>query len=304
MPKNFGFGRRLDYAGRQVLQHHFARGHHGSQRTQSERWARLSAWLRDAGIRDMRDVRPEHVTAFADERLEHGVAPRTVANEISAANTVMRHATRNAWTPLSPSKIVGARDDVRRHAPASSDRTVDERARAALAPYPRAAAVWQLARETGMRSQEASLADLDRLSREAKNYGAINVQDGTKGGRDAARWIALSDRAHNALAAARDASPAGSRNLLRVDESYKHWCNGELRAGRDALHRLGVTGFHDARAAYACDRYRDETAREAPAVAGHREAPRIVDRAAREIIARELGHGRTAVTTSYVGSAK
>jgi hypothetical protein len=39
----------------------------------------------------------------------------------------------------------------------------------------RAAAIVQLARATGMRLREAILADLLRLSREAKDFGKINI---------------------------------------------------------------------------------------------------------------------------------
>jgi hypothetical protein len=45
---------------------------------------------------------------------------------------------------------------------------------------PRAAAIAQLARATGMRLREAILADLPRLKREAEHYDKINIQDGTK----------------------------------------------------------------------------------------------------------------------------
>lgn len=43
-----------------------------------------------------------------------------------------------------------------------------------------------LARETSMRLREAILAELPRLHRESKNFGRIDIQDGTKGGRSGA----------------------------------------------------------------------------------------------------------------------
>ena len=46
------------------------------------------------------------------------------------------------------------------------------------------------------------------------------------------------------------ARPEGSKNLLRPGESYRAWREGELRAGREILHRHGIRGYHDARAAY------------------------------------------------------
>ncbi|GAB3679040.1 integrase domain-containing protein [Salinisphaera aquimarina] len=302
--RNFGYGRRLDYAGRQALRQHFGGGHHGSQATQGERWNRISRWLRDHDIRDMRYVEPQHIQRFADERLDDGLDPNTVRGEISAANVVMSHATRGVWKPLSPTAIVGPRDGVRRVAPMSVDRERDRAARAGLGHTPRAAAVWALARETGMRSEEATKADLDRLTREAGRYNAINIQEGTKGNRRAPRWVPLTDRAREALEIARATRPEGSPNLLRADETYKSWRNGELRTGRESLHPAGIRGYHDGRTAYACDRYRTLTGHDAPALAGTRTADRAADREARRVIAYELGHNRMEVAAAYVGSAK
>ncbi|AQY68537.1 hypothetical protein PverR02_26985 [Pseudomonas veronii] len=47
-------------------------------------------------------------------------------------------------------------------------------------------AIVHLARETSMRLREAILAELPRLHRESKNFGRIDIQDGTKGGRSGA----------------------------------------------------------------------------------------------------------------------
>ncbi len=61
---------------------------------------------------------------------------------------------------------------------------------------------------------------------------------------------------------------------------------------------------NDLRAAYACERYAELTGHPAPVVAGHRSATREEDRAARTVIAQELGHGRIDVLGAYVGSAR
>ncbi len=63
-------------------------------------------------------------------------------------------------------------------------------------------------------------------------------------------------------------------------------------------------GFHDARAGFACERYRDLTGKNAPAVSGERRvADREADREARATIAVELGHGasRLDVLGAYIG---
>ena len=155
-----------------------------------------------------------------------------------------------------------------------------------------------------MRSEEATKADLGRLSQEASRLGKVNVLEGTKGGRSAPRWVPVTATGRAALQAALDARPEGSRNLIAPGESYRSWREGELRSGRDLLHGHGAKGFHDARAAYACQRYQELTGHEAPATAGHRGADRDADRAARAVIAGELGHGRPDVCRAYVGSSR
>ncbi|AWN17907.1 putative integrase [Salinisphaera sp. LB1] len=275
-----------------------------TQTTLSGRWGQFARWLRaECGINDMRNITPACVHAYADERLQDGLAQSTVGNDVSAANVVLNHATRGHWPTLSPSAIAGPRDTVRREAPASLAADADRAARAALVAEPRAAVLYSLCRGSGMRSREASLADLDRLAREADLWGAVNIQEGAKGGRTAPRWVPLTEHGHAALAAALAARPAGSYNLLHPDETYRQWCNQELRRGRHALHAVGIRGYHDARAAYACARYAQLVGHPAPAVIGERRAGKAADRAARWVIASELGHGRTDVTLSYVGRA-
>jgi len=92
---------------------------------------------------------------------------------------------------------------------------------------------------------------------------------------------------------------------MRVDETYQGCRQGELRAGRRLLQAAGLRGYHDARAAFACERYHALIGHPAPVVVGgQREADREADGKAREVIAVELGHGRTEVVAAYIGSAR
>jgi hypothetical protein len=305
--RNHGYGRKMDYAGQQALQARYGGGHFSTVATQGALWSAFSAWANEQGIKDMRDVTPECVSAYADAMRGQGLAVSTRQNRISAINTVMRQAREGRWTTVSPRAAVGeARSQVRTEAPATLD---PSRYRNALAQLHatglnRAAAVLSLGRECGMRSEEAAKANLGRLLNEAATVGSINIQDGTKGGRDAPRWVPVTEGIRAALAAAIAARPAGSRNLLAPGESYKAWRSGELRAGREILHTHGIKGYHDARAAYACARYAQLTGQQAPVVAGQRTAAKADDRAARQTIAVELGHGRSDVARAYVGSSR
>jgi hypothetical protein len=153
--------------------------------------------------------------------------------------------------------------------------------------------------------REAILADLPRLSREAKELGRINIQDGTKGGRagaSAPRWIAVDDHIRGALGFARQVSPAWSRNLIAPDESYLNLLQKIIRPARDILHGHNLKGFHELRAAHACERYQQITHHRAPVNGGKcfQVAERL-DREARRQISYELGHGRIDVVAAYIG---
>jgi hypothetical protein len=156
-----------------------------------------------------------------------------------------------------------------------------------------------------MRLREAILADLPRLQREAERFGRINIQDGTKGGRSGAsapRWVAANEQVKSALLLAQSASPAGSRNLLARDESYATFLQQTVRSAREILHEQGLKGFHELRAAYACERYELLTGHAAPVESGHgHRLYRDLDQRARQQISLELGHHRIDVVSAYIG---
>ncbi len=171
--------------------------------------------------------------------------------------------------------------------------------------HQRAAAIALLARATGMRLREAILADLPRLNCEADHQGQINIQDGTKGGHagaSAPRWIALDDHIRGALRLARQVSPAGSRNLIAPHESYLSILQRIIRPARDILHAHNLKGFHELRAAFACERYEQITQHRALINGGHYcLIDKTLDREARRQVSYELGHGRIDVVAAYIG---
>jgi integrase len=208
----------------------------------------------------------------------------------------------------SPSKALGMqRSGVRHSVPQGQDREQVKQIVDALCRHHqlRAAAIVLLTRATGMRLREAILADLPRLSREAEACGKINIQDGTKGGRagaSAPRWIAVDEHVQSALGFAQWVSPESSRNLIAPHESYLNVLQEIIRPARDIPHAHNLKGFHELRAAYACERYEQITQHRAPINGGHCcQLDRNLDREARRQISYELGHGRIDVVSAYVG---
>jgi integrase len=314
--RNFGYGRQLSYAGPQALKDLFGGGHYGTVKAHCDRWQAFVKWCRSdqgPGINDARQIDRRVLMDYAaylrDVVRRGDLAVSTAQNRLSSVNRTMAALRGDQYVKLpSPSKALGMqRSGVRQSVPQGQDREQVKQIVDALCRHhhPRAAAIVLLARATGMRLREAILADLPRLSREAKELGRINIQDGTKGGRagaSAPRWIAVDDDVRDALALAEKVSPAGSRNLIAPNESYLSVLQGVVRPARDILHAHNLKGFHELRAAFACERYELITKHRARINGGHCcQVDRNLDREARRQISYELGHGRIDVVAAYIG---
>lgn len=314
--RNFGYGRQLSYAGRQALNDMFGGGHYGTVKAHSDRWQAFVTWCRSEqgpGINDARKIDRKVLAdyaAYLRDMVRRGdLAVSTAQNRLSRVNRTMAALRGDQCVKLpSPSKALGMqRTGVRHSVPQGQDREQVKQIVDALCrdQQQRAAAIVLLARATGMRLREAILADLPRLSREANDLGMVNIQDGTKGGRagaSAPRWITVNNHVRGALELARQVSPAGSRNLIAPHESYLDFLQEIIRPARDILHAHNLKGFHELRAAYACERYEQITQHHAPIKGGQCcQVDRNLDRQARRQISYELGHGRIAVVSAYIG---
>jgi integrase len=315
--RNFGYGRQLSYAGPQALRDLFDGGHYGTVKAHSERWQAFVRWCRSEdgpGFNDARQINRQTLMDYAGhlrQQVERGeLAIATAQNRLSSVNRTMAALRGDQYVKVpSPSKALGMRRTSIRHSvPQGQDREQVKRIVEVLCEHQqsRAAAIAQLARATGMRLREAILADLPRLSREANDLGRINIQDGTKGGRSGAsapRWITVDDHIRDVLRFAEKVSPDGSRNLLAPNERYLDFLQGIVRPAREILHKHNLKGFHELRAAFACERYEQITLHPAPINDGHcYQLERRLDQEARMQISYELGHGRVDVVSAYIGS--
>jgi hypothetical protein len=303
----------LSYAGVQALKDLFGDGHYGTVKAHSDRWQVFVRWCRSEdgpGFNDARQINWQTLLDYVGhlrQQVERGeLAIATAQNRLSSVNRTMAALRGDQYVKVpSPSKALGMqRTSVRRSVTQGQDREQVKRIVEVLCEHqmPRAAAIAQLTRTTGMRLREAILADLPRLKREAEQYGKINIQDGTKGGRSGAsapRWITADDHIRDALRFAEQVSPDGSHNLLAPNERYIDFQQGIVRPARDILHTHKLKGFHELRAAYACERYEQITNHLAPINGGrcYQLAPHL-DQKARAQISYELGHGRIDVVSA------
>ncbi|PXX62684.1 MULTISPECIES: integrase domain-containing protein [unclassified Pseudomonas] len=317
--RNFGYGRQLSYAGPQALKDMFGGGHYGTVRAHCDRWQAFVKWCRSEqgpGINDARlidrEVLADYAAYLRDMVRRGDLAVSTAQNRLSSVNRAMAALRGDQYVKLpSPSKALGMqRTGVRQSVPQGQDREQVTQIVDALCRQhqQRAAAIVLLARAAGMRLREAILADLPRLSREAKELGRINIQDGTKGGRAGAtapRWISVDNHVRGAIEFARQVSPAGSRNLIAPHESYLNLLREGIRPARDILHAHNLKGFHELRAAFACERYEQITKHRAPVNSGQcYQVDKNLDREARRQISHELGHCRINVVSAYIGGRR
>jgi integrase len=294
----------------------FGDGHYGTVKAHSDRWQAFVRWCRSddgPGFNDARQIDRQTLMNYASHlrnQVELGaLAIATAQNRLSSVNRTLEALRGDQGVRVpSPSKALGKRrTSVRTKIPQGQDRDQVKQIVSVLckAGQLRAAAITKLARATGMRLREAILADIPRLTREARHIGRINIQDGTKGGRSGAsapRWVAVDDSILNALTSAQSVSPQGSKNLLFPDENYRDFLQGCVRPARKFLKYHGLKGFHELRAAYACERYKQITLRPAPINSENNfHLEKNQDREARKIISYELGHRRTDVVSSYIG---
>ncbi|MWV17051.1 integrase [Pseudomonas sp. L-22-4S-12] len=316
--KNFGLGNNAEYATKVALRAHFGEGHYQTVKTHIERSRLFYDWLHEE--HQVRDIRELTNSLFSEYALylktlldEEEISVATATNRISSINVVLQIMREDQKVRIDNiSDVLGEkRCYIRRSIPDGMDSLqVQELHKKLISTgFTRSAAIVVLARSTGMRLRECILADLPRLTRESVT-GRINIQDGCKGGRSGAfapRWISVTDEIIYALDYARQVSPAGSRNLLAPDETYIKFIRREVNPSRPLMKLHSVKGFHELRAAFACDRYKELVGIPAPVF----PRPEKTDsqdqetvRAARQIISRELGHERLEVTNAYVGSER
>lgn len=312
--RNFGYGRQLSYAGMQALRDSYGDGRYATVQAHSERWRLFAQWCRHThNLNDARRIDRQLLQDYARHLsqvvVQGELAVSTAQNRLSTVNRTLEvlRGDRRVRLP-SPSQALGMqRRNARAEAPHGQDRTHLTPLSQALGQqgYGRVAAILGLTRNCGMRLREAILADLPRLQREAALHGAINIAEGTKGGRrgaSAPRWIPATPEVRQALTQAASVSPKGSRNLLDGQELYVTFLNRQIRPARELLHAHGIKGFHELRTAYACERFQQLTGHPAPVNGGQLHClDRDRDRQAREVISGELGHNRVAVVAAYIG---
>jgi len=238
--RNFGFGKQMDWAGHQALKDIYGRGHFGTVASHAQRWRQFCHWARsNYGINDACTVDQSLLESYAADLAER-VEDETLAvsyaqNLIVSANITLEALRQDKAIRIeSPASYVGKRQTVRTKIPDGTDWSEIDRLVAYLHAknLHRAAVIVLLCRSFGIRLREAILANLADWQRQAREYGQIDIREGTKGGRGVngtSKLIQFSHRqrfktdtppyrthARDVSPVARAAGPSGRRHVPRA----------------------------------------------------------------------------------------
>jgi hypothetical protein len=197
--KNFGWGKQIEWAGKQALANHYGQGHFVTVATHSSQWNAFAAWLAEEyGIRDACDITQPVLVAYA-EFLKILVMDdvRDVAycqNLMCGVNVTLSAMCGNSLLRIaSPSNYVGHRTTVRTEKPTGYkwDNVQEVATHLHQQGLFRARLVVLLCRNFGVRLREAILADILKWKKQADKNNAIDVREGTKGarGNEVERWV-------------------------------------------------------------------------------------------------------------------
>lgn len=312
--RNFGFGKQMDWAGHQALEDIYGRGHFGTVASHAQRWRQFCNWARsNYGVNDacaIDQILLERYAADLAERVEDETLAVSYAQNLIVSANITLEALRQDKTIRieSPASWVGKRQTVRTRVPdgidwADIDRLV---VRLHQKNLHRAGVIVLLCRSFGIRLREAILANLADWHRQAREHGQIDIREGTKGGRgkEVERWVPVSERGRVALReAVQVRNQLGGQNLLMSDETFEDLVNdGEVHRARKILHEFGIKGYHELRAAWACERYEGMSGETAPVLQVGSSPGQQSDKQFRLNLARELGHDRVDVVAAYIGA--
>jgi hypothetical protein len=312
--RNFGFGKQMDWAGHQALKELYGRGHFGTVASHAQRWRQFCHWARSIhGINDACAIDQSLLESYAAdlaERVEDETLVVSYAQNLIVSANITLEAMRQDKTIRieSPASYVGKRQTVRTKIPDGMDWADIDRLIVHLRQknLHRAAVIVVLCRCFGIRLREAILANLADWQRQARERGQIDIREGTKGGRgkEVARWVPVSERGRLALReAVQVRNQLGGQNLLKPDENFDDLVNdGEVHRARKVLHEFGIKGYHELRAAWACERYEEISEVTAPVLQEGKSLCQLNDEQFRLTLARELGHDRVDVVAAYIGA--
>ncbi len=273
----------------------------------------FAQFLKESGVRDLKNVQKEHVKAYAQQLLERyendSISASTAQNYLSAINVAMSNARMDKQCHINPVKDSGfpTKSGIAEMNKSVTYETLEEVKRELPA---RLSAQLNLQRTLGLRFKESALIDAKKSLTEAIETGKVTIENGTKGGR--ARVIPITGQPQ--IHALENASKVQENNRSLIPKAltwaqYQNTCYKEMENK--------PFNFHDLRHSYAHERYQTLLGQSCPVQANisHKDHHQYLskqlactiedakqrDHTVRAQISRELGHNRISITNNYLG---
>jgi hypothetical protein len=312
MSRNFGaqtrdMGRAGSFFAKQVS------SSYSTQATLSQRFDQFVEYARECGISRLEQISRETVLAYADHLKASDLSASTQQNYLSAVNVIMQTARGdNAVRVTGKEAGLESRSNVATEYKGNVERgELSDRTQAIV----------DLAREFGLRFEEASKLDSRAALSEAQEKGSVTISSGTKGGQSREIPITSKEQLQTLKNAAQIQEK--DRSMIPADKSYAEHQRESYKE---------TSNFHAERHAYANERY-SELMKEklgievkSPVLSDKQEGQRWSDYVAekayeqgvmltpeiarefdREVrleISQELGHHREDVVSAYVGGQR
>lgn len=268
--------------------------------TKSERFKTIrlvDRQLKELGIRNLsvKGLKPKHIEALVGRWQAEKLSPGTIKNRLSHIRWLAERIGKKGIIPNSNDYL-----NVERRVYVTNENRGKELSQEQIDSIPdqHVKMSLKLQQAFGLRREEAM-----KIQPEKADCGDRLVLDASwcKGGRE--RTIPILTEPQRALLQEAKLLAAG-RSLIPKERTYKE----QVKRYENTCIKIGLDRAHGLRHHYAQQRYLALTGFECPAVSGVpvsklSEAGKMVDRAAREAITRELGHGRLQVTAVYLGTA-
>jgi hypothetical protein len=312
MSRNFGaktrdMGRAGSFFAKQVSESY------STQATLSQRFDQFVEYARECGISRLEQVTRETVLAYADSLKSSDLSAATQQNYLSAVNVIMQTARGDNDVRVTGREAgLSSRTNVATEYKGHVERgELSERTQAIV----------DIAREFGLRFEEASKLDARGALQEAQEKGSVTISSGTKGGQP--RTVPVSSEKQ--LQTLKNAAQiqGNNRSMIPADKTY---AEHQRECYRE------TSNFHAERHCYANNRYSDlmreklgieiktpvlsdkpEGQSWAQYVASQAyeqgvmltpETAREFDREVRLEISQELGHHREDVVSAYIGGQR
>ena len=271
-----------------------------SQSTQASRASHLHIMARelsDMGYRHLspRNLRRKHVDALVKRWLEARLAIVTIKSRVSTMRWLARSTGRPNVIPRTNAEL-GIPDRSNAGRPSKAFTLTAAQLERVPSPYVRVSL--ELEQEFGLRREEATKI---RPHEADQGNRLLLKASWCKGGR--AREIPIrTDKQRELLERAKALAETTPERSLIPEKTYRK----HIKVYERQTYKAGIRAPHGLRHAYAQARYKELTKWECPAVGGWSSKDLKtkddvdLDKWARAIITKEMGHGRPQITSLYL----